>query len=376
MKSKVHQPDQLMQKESPKAAGLTSSTGRLGQILTGTGKFVPTGLDAASIDRNELACDWITAMKRAVRSAEQLRRIVELPAADSLPSDKFPTFAPWEYIARIQPGDPADPLLLQVLPRAEEHDEVAGFTPDPVGDLPALAAGGLIHKYAGRALLIATGACGVHCRYCFRREFPYSDVGSQTTNWEPAIRYLQQDTSVDEVILSGGDPLTLVDQKISDLIDQIEQIKHIRRLRIHSRMPIVIPQRVTTELVDRLTSSRLTVWMVIHSNHPNELDQSVLDRLAMLINAGIPILNQAVLLRGVNDNAETMAHLCRLLVDQRVQPYYLNQLDRVIGAAHFEVPIERGLEIMDQLRAELPGYAVPTYVTEQPGEPSKKPISN
>lgn len=363
----MHQPDQLMRKDSSNDTGFTSSIGQSRQILAGTDDFVPTGFDqtAATVS------DWQIALKRAVRSSAQLRRILELPEKDPPPAIGFPTFVPWEYIARIRPGDPDDPLLRQVLPVSDERLEAPGFVADPVGDMASLAGGGVLHKYAGRVLLIATGACGVHCRYCFRREFPYSDAGSQNQDWQPALEYIDADPTIDEVILSGGDPLTLVDQKLSQLIGRIERIPHIKRLRIHTRMPVVIPQRITDELVDLLANVRLATWFVIHANHPNELDESVLRRIGKLVDRGIPVLNQAVLLRGVNDDSQTMIDLCRKLVDHRIQPYYLHQLDRVRGSAHFEVTIEAGNRIMAALRHALPGYAVPTYVTEQPGERSK-----
>jgi EF-P beta-lysylation protein EpmB len=318
---------------------------------------------------------WQTAIKRAVRSTAELRRAVALPI-DPWGSDEpdFPCFVPWEYIARMQPGNPHDPLLRQVLPQGAETRAQGGFTADPVGDLAALAAGGVLHKYAGRALIIASGVCGVHCRYCFRREFPYADAGSRVENWRPAIDYIANQPAIDEVILSGGDPLTLSDQKLGELITALEQIPHLRRLRIHTRLPIVIPQRVTPWLVERLSHSSLTAWLVVHVNHPHELDSFVLKSLAMFISAGVPVLNQAVLLRGVNDCADTLIDLCRRLVDHRIQPYYLHQLDRVRGAAHFEVPIAEGQRIMTQLRAALPGYAVPNYVIERAGEPNKTPI--
>lgn len=367
----MHQPDQLMRKDSSNDPGLTSSIRQSAQILAATADFVPTGFDTAL----PAIADWQIAMKRSVRSSADLRRILQLPPEDELGAINFPTFVPWEYIARIQKGDPNDPLLLQVLPTGEELVDVAGFTTDPVGDLDSLAAGGLLHKYEGRALVIATGACGVHCRYCFRREFPYSDAGSRNESWKPAIEYVRRDANIDEVILSGGDPLTLVDSKLDELISSVEEIPHVRRLRIHSRMPVVIPQRVTADLVGRLAKSRLATWVVVHANHPNELDQSVLGRFALLIDSGIPVLNQAVLLRGINDDAETLIDLCRTLVNHRVQPYYLHQLDRVSGAAHFEVSVEQGNRIMKQLREALPGYAVPTYVTEQSGELNKTPIA-
>ena len=368
----MHQPDQLMREDSSNDTGQTSPIRQSAQILAGTVDFVPTGLDATVLANH----DWQTAMRKAVRSSAELLRVLGLPEEDQQREINFPTFVPWEYIARIRPGDPEDPLLRQVLPVADELHEVPGYVTDPVGDLDSLAAGGVLHKYKGRALLIATGACGVHCRYCFRREFPYSQAGSQNENWRPAIEYVDGDSTIDEVILSGGDPLTLVDQKLDELIGQIEQIPHVKRLRIHTRMPVVIPQRVTDELVDRLVSSRLATWFVIHANHPNELDETVFRQIGKLVDRGIPVLNQAVLLRGINDDTETMIQLCRKLVDHRIQPYYLHQLDRVRGSAHFEVTIEQGNRIMAALREALPGYAVPTYVTEQPGERSKTSVEN
>lgn len=349
---------------------------------------------ATSACGDSIPVDWQTAMRRAIRSAAELRAALDLDAADphraaevdsprqTQPSDAdssaaaaaFPTFVPLEYLARIRPGDPHDPLLRQVLISEDELVAQPDFGADPVGDLDALSAPGVLHKYEGRALVISTGACGIHCRYCFRREFPYHSAGSRAQQWKPAIEYLRQHQEIDEVILSGGDPLTLVDQSLNELLDQIEELKHVARLRIHTRMPVVIPQRVTTELVDRLSAARPAVWVVIHANHAQELDAAVLAAVARLIDRGIPVLNQAVLLRGVNDDTDTLAKLCRTLVNHRVQPYYLHQLDRVRGATHFEVPVSEGLRIVEELRALLPGYAVPSYVAEYAGEVAKTPL--
>jgi EF-P beta-lysylation protein EpmB len=359
------------------------STNQSAEILTGTSDFVPTAFDgprseACQPEPCQPDVDWQIAMKRAIRSTSQLRTVLGLTTSDEVAREgerSFPTFVPWEFLSRIEPGDPRDPLLRQVLPSPEEDVEQVGFSEDPVGDLSSLVAGGMLHKYHGRALVIATGACGVHCRYCFRREFPYSSAGSPSQDWHPAIEYLRERAEVEEVLLSGGDPLTLVDQKLSELLDAVESIDHVRRLRIHTRMPIVIPQRVTPALIERLRTSRLAVWFVVHANHPNELDASVLDRLGLLIDAGIPVLNQAVLLRGVNDDADTLIQLCRRLVDHRIGPYYLHQLDRVRGASHFEVPIAEGQQLMKKLRESLPGYAVPTYVVEEAGKGSKTPLT-
>lgn len=340
-------------------------------ILATNPNLVPTDFER---DEGGLrsAPDWQTAMKLAIRSGRQLRQRLGLAVENSAEAEaSFPTFVPLEYLRRISPGDPHDALLRQVLPVADELQQRPGFAADPVGDLAALPSPGILHKYAGRALIITTGACGVHCRYCFRRAFPYAEVGSAGAQWRPALEYLREHDEIDEVLLSGGDPLTLVDAKLFDLISEIESIGHVRRLRIHSRMPIVIPQRVTSALVGRLAESPLAVWMVIHANHPRELDAEVLAATSRLIDSGIPVLNQAVLLRGVNDCVETLAGLCRKLVDHRIGPYYLHQLDRVQGAGHFEVPVAEGVELMKALRQQLPGYAVPVYVAEQAGQGSK-----
>jgi len=369
----------------------------LAEILTADRSLVRAG--SSSVDQlppnhrtDHTAPPWVEAMRRAIRSVAELRKQVGLPPeseAIAAAERDFPTFVPMEFLSRIRPCDPRDPLLLQVLPVVEETLATGGFVSDPVGDTAARVAPQLLQKYFGRALVVTTGVCGVHCRYCFRREFDYSPAGAtgiaQDDNrspdeatldgrpWARSIDYLRKNHSIDEVILSGGDPLTLSDGRLDRLIGELESIEHVRRLRIHSRMPIVIPQRITEDLVSRLRSSRLATWMVIHCNHAQEIDAAVDAAIAQMVDAGIPVLNQAVLLAGVNDDASILATLCRELVNRRVQPYYLHQLDRVRGAAHFEVPVERGRAIVDAIRAELPGYAVPSYVTEIEGAESKVP---
>lgn len=325
---------------------------------------------------NVQSVDWQLAMKRAIRSQSELRRYLNLevdPAASA--AEDFPTFVPLELASRITPGDPDDPILRQVLASTAELVEAVGYSSDPVGDLDADVGGGVLHKYAGRALIVTHGACAVHCRYCFRREFPYAESGSRREFWAPAVEYIAKDESIEEVLLSGGDPLTLTDGVLFRLIDEIESVGHVRRLRIHTRLPIAIPQRITTELVGRLSRSRLAVWVVVHANHAQEIDCAVTDSLGRLRRGGISVLNQAVLLAGVNDDVAALANLSRELVNLGVQPYYLHQLDRVRGSSHFWVEIERGKRIMDELRQQLPGYAVPKYVIEQSGEKSKTPIA-
>jgi len=285
-------------------------------------------------------------------------------------------------------GDPRDPLLLQVLPAAAEAMEVAGFDPDPVGDLAAAeskSAGsgnstdstmsGVLKKYHGRALFITTGACAVHCRYCFRRHFPYGEAPRGMADWQPAIDRIAADETIEEVILSGGDPLTLRDAWLKQLVEKLAAISHVQRLRVHTRLPLMIPARVNDALLDWLTGTRLVPVMVLHANHANALlGDDVRAALARLVQASIPLLNQAVLLRGINDTVDDLEALSRELVANRVMPYYLHQLDRVAGAAHFEVSVEEGRRLMRSLRDRSPGYMVPRYVVEEAGAASKTVI--
>jgi len=318
---------------------------------------------------------WQTVLKTAIRNPAELCQKLQLPQSWREAAERavslFPLFAPMPYVERIVPNDPSDPLLRQILPVQEEFESVPGFTSDPVAERDAQLAPGLLHKYQGRALLVTTGACAIHCRYCFRRHYPYSEQPHSLDQWIPALEAIAADTTLEEIILSGGDPLTLVDSQLAELTRRLGEIKHLQRIRIHTRLPIMIPQRVNQELLSWLTETRLTPVFVIHCNHPNELDDQVAASLSKITEAGIPLLNQAVLLRGVNDDEESLVTLMKKLVQLRTMPYYLHQLDRVQGAHHFEVPIERGLSLMRHLSATLPGYAVPRYVQEQPGQPGK-----
>lgn len=318
---------------------------------------------------------WQRAMKQAVRDPGELCRMLNLPqeiaraAIESAGS--FGLFVPRQYLKRMRPGDPHDPLLRQVLPLTAEAVTAPGFTYDPVADAAAARAPGLLEKYRGRILIVATGACAVHCRYCFRRHYPYAAGPRSLPDWQEALEQIESDASIHEVILSGGDPLTQVDEVLSELAHRLAEIAHVRRLRVHTRLPIMIPERINDSLLSWLCGTRLTPIVVVHANHPAELGGEVDNALARLVDAGTPVLNQAVLLRGVNDSVAALAELCEHLVDLRVLPYYLHQLDRVAGAAHFEVPETEGLELMAQLRVRLPGYALPRYVREQPGAASK-----
>jgi len=315
---------------------------------------------------------WQRELAAAIRTPAALCAALDLdPTVVAADTAGFPLLAPRGFVARMQRGDPHDPLLLQVLPRPEEAVAVAGFTGDPVGESAAVAAAGLVRKYAGRALLLVTGGCAVHCRYCFRREFPYAHHGAHAAGLEEGISAIAADASLTEVILSGGDPLLVDDGRLAAIVDAVAAIPHVRRLRIHSRLPIVLPERVTPDLAGILGGCRLTVVVVVHANHPAELDGTVAAAIRRLAVAPAMLLNQAVLLAGVNDSVAALAALSERLVEFGVVPYYLHLLDRVRGAAHFEVPEPRARDLHQRLRDTLPGYMVPRLVREVPGESGK-----
>jgi len=318
---------------------------------------------------------WQQILASAVRDPLELCRLLDLPeslheAAQSA-ARQFPLLVPRPFIARMRSGDPHDPLLRQVLPIESERSPVPGFSNDPLAEQHLGPTPGLIQKYASRVLIVAAPTCAVHCRYCFRRHFPYQQTPRSVDAWQSAVQTIADDPTVEEVILSGGDPLSMDERKLVRLIEQLEPVPHLRRLRLHTRLPIVVPQRVTTGLLSLLQSTRLKSLVVVHANHPAELDASVGRALRQMVAGGIVVLNQSVLLHGVNDRAETLIELSRHLVNLGVMPYYLHQLDPVHGAAHFHVPIERGIELMKAVHTALPGYAVPRYVQEQPGLPAK-----
>ena len=321
---------------------------------------------------------WQNEMAEAVRDPAELLDLLELDARWLEPARRaatsFPLRVPRGFLARMRKGDPHDPLLRQVLPLGEELLEVPGYSRDPVGDMPSIAAKGLLHKYQGRVLLIATGACGVHCRYCFRRHFPYADETARSDDWREALDYLRGETGVNEVILSGGDPLTLSDERLAAFAKALEGIAHIKRLRLHTRQPVVLPSRVDDALLAWLGACTLQKVVVLHMNHAREMDPALKRACARLKSAGVTLLNQSVLLKGVNDSTAALAELSEALADAGVLPYYLSLLDPVAGAAHFDVPEPRALEIMAELRARLPGYLVPRLVREVPGAPAKMPV--
>ena len=310
----------------------------------------------------------------AARGCGQQGPAFALPAAQRAAA-LFPLRVPEPFLARMTPGNPGDPLLRQVLPLDVEAQPAAGFQPDPVGDRPALQPGGVLHKYHGRALLVTTGACAVHCRYCFRRHFPYADANASADRWQAALDYLSRHPEIPEVILSGGDPLSLSDRRLAALADGLAAIPHLRRLRIHSRLPVVLPERVDDAFLNWFAAGRLQPVMVIHANHGNEIDGQVAAALAKLRQRGVVLLNQAVLLRGVNDDVDALAQLGERLFESGVLPYYLHLLDRVQGAAHFEVPEAEAQALHRALSGRLPGYLVPRLVREEAGAAAKTWVS-
>ncbi len=320
---------------------------------------------------------WRRALADAVTDPAELLDLLGLdpallPAARQAAA-RFGLRVPRSFIARMRRGDPADPLLLQVLPLAAELVDTPGFGGDPVGDLGALRAPGVLAKYRGRALLMTTGACAVNCRYCFRREFPYESAALTPGRLAAAVSELAGMPGLEEVILSGGDPLALPTARLSRITEALVGMPGLRRLRIHTRTPVVLPARVDEPLLDWLRGLRWRVVIVLHVNHPREIDEHVRAAIAALSGTGVLLLNQAVLLRGINDDEETLAELSGTLFSAGVLPYYLHLLDRVAGAAHFDTPAERASALMAALRARLPGYLVPQLVREVSGAASKVP---
>lgn len=321
---------------------------------------------------------WQQAWRDAVRDPRELLALLGLEAIAGTVSEdaaaQFPLRVPRGFVARMRHGDPADPLLRQVLPLNDEMRPVAGFGLDAVGDGAARTGTGVIQKYRGRALLVATGSCAVNCRYCFRRHFPYADETAAREGWREAVALIHADTGIDEVLLSGGDPLSLATAKLAELTDALAAIPHLKRLRIHSRLPVVLPERIDDALLAWLSSLPWPVALVIHANHANEFDTQVDAALGRLRQAGVQLLNQAVLLRGVNDSVDALADLSERSYAAGVLPYYLHQLDRVAGVAHFEVDDLRARELHAALAARLSGYLVPRLVREIPGDSGKRPL--
>lgn len=329
-------------------------------------------MSVARTDSSDSESGWRTQLRHAIRDPRALINRLGLSGGllkgARAAHDQFPTLVPRSYLQRIEPANPDDPLLRQILPVEQETaPQPDGFSDDPLAEQPHRDGPAILHKYANRALLVTTGACAIHCRYCFRRSYPYSQQGS----WRAALRYWQEHGAPVEVILSGGDPLMLDDAALSELIQGLEGLAGVRRIRIHSRMPVVIPQRITGALIERLaTSSLQTVW-VIHANHPQEIDAEVLTALTKMARGGSMLLNQTVLLRAINDDPDTLARLSEQLFAGGVLPYYIHQLDPISGAAHFAVDDTQAQAIVTDLTSRLPGYLVPRLAREEPGAAAK-----
>lgn len=325
------------------------------------------------------ASHWQHLLAQAIRDPAKLIDYLQLPEHPRykplLINKKHPLLAPLSYVDKIKKGCWDDPLLKQILPLEEERHDIKGYTSDPVGDLNASVATdtGILQKYHGRALIITTGTCAVHCRYCFRKEYPY-DAKPARNNWQYVIETISNDSSLHEVILSGGDPLVLSDKRLASLCQQLAAIPHINTLRFHTRLPIVLPQRIDTHFLHWFSALPIKKVVVVHANHPNEIDSVVGNTLRALAHTGATVLNQSVLLKGVNDNLEALEQLSHRLFHYQTLPYYLHVLDKVSGTAHFDITEQHALILMAQLRNRLSGYLVPKLVREISGRRSKTPI--
>ncbi|WP_441366789.1 EF-P beta-lysylation protein EpmB [Acinetobacter lwoffii] len=323
--------------------------------------------------------NWQSQLSDLITDPRELLKVLQLApeqllSGAILASEQFKLRVPRAFVGKMQTGNPLDPLLLQVLPHHLELEEHPGFVTDPLGEEQANQQPGVLHKYKSRFLLTLTGACAVHCRYCFRRHFPYQENLPKNEDWINIKQYLESQPDINEVILSGGDPLTLSNRKLKTWIERLESVPHLKFLRIHSRVPIVIPNRVDEELLSMLKNSRLRIILVVHSNHASELDDFTCKRLNQLVQQQITVLNQAVLLNGVNDSAQVLVDLSYRLFDAGVMPYYLHVLDKVKGAHHFDLAPDHINEIYTEVLANLPGYLVPKLVREIAGEKNKTPL--
>ncbi|MBT8142794.1 MAG: EF-P beta-lysylation protein EpmB [Gammaproteobacteria bacterium] len=319
--------------------------------------------------------DWQAQMRDAVTEPTMLLDLLDIPHALLTKANQahalFPLKVPKAYVSRMQKGNINDPLLQQVLPLGTETDEHPDFTQDPVADLQHNPVPGIVHKYSGRVLMITTGACAVHCRYCFRRNFPYSEQSAARQGWQGALDYIRADKSIHEVILSGGDPLSLSNNKLDNLFTELDNITHLKTIRLHTRQPIVLPDRIDTGFLQLISRQTKNLVMVLHANHANEIDDTVRAVCEQLLAQGVTMLNQSVLLRNINDEPETLIELSHALFSCGVLPYYLNLLDQVRGASHFAVCQTQAKEIHTSMQKILPGYLVPKLVKDSPTIPYK-----
>tara|TARA_R110002072_G_scaffold157176_1_gene307748 strand:- start:312 stop:1304 length:993 start_codon:yes stop_codon:yes gene_type:complete len=323
---------------------------------------------------------WQEQLAQAIRQPADLLEFVGLEAGSIGYSQQaiaqFPVRVPYAFANRIKKNDPNDPILRQVFPYKAEDAEANGFINDPLAELNVQPLKGLLQKYKSRVLSITTGACAVHCRYCFRRHYPYQESSSSNKHWQASLDLIKNDNSIEEVILSGGDPLTLSDRRLQDICSSLATIKHIKRIRFHTRLPVVLPARITTTLLKQVTDNDKSIIFVIHTNHVNELDNSVSKIIKRLQEFNILVLNQSVLLKGINDSVEALINLSERLVKDNIIPYYLHLLDPVAGAAHYDVPLDEAKKLIDEMQARVSGYLVPKLVKEEIGASSKTLASN
>jgi EF-P beta-lysylation protein EpmB len=330
-------------------------------------------------DQTTHKSSWNQILAGATRDVPSLLNQLEIPISELNKRQQachdFPLLVPQPFIDKMEKGNANDPLLLQVLPQSSELEQAEGFINDPLAEKHSNLQKGLIHKYHGRVLVLLSTGCAVNCRYCFRRHFAYQENRIGKNDWQAILDYVAQDNSIEELILSGGDPLMLNDSQLEKFIIQAETIPHLQRLRIHTRLPVVIPQRITDKFIEILQSTRFDCAIVLHINHSNEIDPLLVVALQKLKVAGVSLLNQAVLLKDINDSAETLIELSKSLFGSGVLPYYLHLLDKVTGAHHFEIDENRAKQIHQQLLLKLSGYLVPKLVREEPGKTSKTPVS-
>ncbi len=323
---------------------------------------------------------WQEQLAQAIQQPNELLEYVGL-MADSIGYShqgikQFPIRVPHTFANRIKQHDPDDPILRQVFPYIDEENGKTGFIKDPLSESGVQPVQGLLQKYKNRVLSITTGACAIHCRYCFRRHFPYLDSTASGNNWESGLEYIKNDLSINEVILSGGDPLTLSDRRLTEICSALSQIKHIKRIRFHTRLPVVLPARITTTLLKQITAHYKSLIFVIHSNHANELNNEVSSIIKLLQEFGILVLNQSVLLKGVNDSVASLINLSERLVANNIIPYYLHLLDPVANAAHYDVTAEQAQKLINEMQSSVSGYLIPKLVKEEIGAVSKTLLDN
>lgn len=319
--------------------------------------------------------NWQKELSDAVSDVASLYQLLELPLPEQVHTpNKFPLRVPHAFINKMKKGDPNDPLLRQILPDIAESLPVAGYTADPLGENAHNPMKGLLHKYQSRALITVTGACAVHCRYCFRQHFDYGANLPNSQDIRQICQYIANDKNINEVLLSGGDPLNINNRRFNEWIGALSAIDNIKTIRIHTRLPAILPNRIDDEFIEILANCPKNIVMVLHINHPNEIDDALAQKCQRLNNHDVVLLNQSVLLKGVNDNVETLCQLSHALFGIGVMPYYLHVLDKVAGSAHFDLPIDRAIQIYWQLLEKLSGYLVPKLVQELAGKPYKVPI--